>query len=290
MTSLTMIKPAPDGTRNGAGLSNRLTALRRAGAKAGKSALRPLWTAALGIAILLAIWSFGGWLIASNPQTASFADFAPGPTFARLYDMIANGEIWRDVGPSLYRIGYGLFWATAIGVPLGIAIGRLPILREITNIPFQLLRMISPLAWMPIAVLAFATWDSAIVFLIGIAAVWPITFATANGLRKVDPAWFRTARNLGARPSHMLFVIILPAIAGDVLTGIRLALGVAWIVLVPAEYLGVTSGLGYAINDARDTLEYDRLAATVVVIGAIGFALDLVCQRLIARASWAREE
>jgi NitT/TauT family transport system permease protein len=153
-----------------------------------------------------------------------------------------------------------------------------------------LLRMISPLAWMPIAVLAFATWDSAIVFLIGIAAVWPITFATANGLRKVDPAWFRTARNLGARPSHMLFVIILPAIAGDVLTGIRLALGVAWIVLVPAEYLGVTSGLGYAINDARDTLEYDRLAATVVVIGAIGFALDLVCQRLIARASWAREE
>jgi NitT/TauT family transport system permease protein len=290
MTSLTMIKPAPDSTGNGAGLPARLATLRQAGAKAGKSALRPLWTAALGIAILLAIWSFGGWLIASNPQTASFADFAPGPTFARLYDMIANGEIWRDVGPSLYRIGYGLFWATAIGVPLGIAIGRLPILREITNIPFQLLRMISPLAWMPIAVLAFATWDSAIVFLIGVAAVWPITFATANGLRKVDPAWFRTARNLGARPSHMLFVIILPAIAGDVLTGIRLALGVAWIVLVPAEYLGVTSGLGYAINDARDTLEYDRLAATVVVIGAIGFALDLICQRLIARASWAREE
>jgi len=258
--------------------------------KTSLAALRPLWTAAIGIGVLLAVWAFGGWLIASNPRTASFADFAPGPTLARLYDIIANGEVWRDAGPSLYRVGYGLLWAAALGVPLGIAIGRMSLLREITNIPFQLLRMISPLAWMPIAVLAFATWDAAIIFLVGIAAIWPITFATANGLRKVDPAWFRTARNLGARPWHMLFVIILPAIAGDVLTGIRLALGVAWIVLVPAEYLGVTSGLGYAINDARDTLEYDRLAATVVIIGAIGFALDMICQRLIAYASWSRED
>lgn len=277
---------APDGASTSR--SNRAKAL--SAGKAGAQMLRPVWTAAIGIAGLLAIWSFGGWLVASNPSTASFADFAPGPTFARLADMIAQGEIWRDAGPSLYRVAWGLFWATAIGVPLGIAIGRMPLLREITNIPFQLLRMISPLAWMPIAVLAFASWNSAIVFLVAIAAVWPITFATANGLRKVDPAWFRTARNLGARPWHMLFVIILPAIAGDVLTGIRLALGVAWIVLVPAEYLGVTSGLGYAINDARDTLEYDRLAATVVIIGIIGFALDFLCQRLINRASWAREE
>lgn len=88
----------------------------------------------------------------------------------------------------------------------------------------------------------------------------------------------------------MLFVIILPAIAQDTLTGIRLALGVAWVVLVPAEFLGVTSGLGYAINDARDTLEYDRLAATVVIIGIIGFALDAICQQLIARLSWLRED
>jgi NitT/TauT family transport system permease protein len=150
--------------------------------------------------------------------------------------------------------------------------------------------MISPLAWMPIAVLAFETWDAAIIFLVAIAAVWPVTFATANGLRKVDPAWFRVARNLGAKPWHMLFVIVLPAIAQDVLTGVRLALGVAWIVLVPAEYLGVTSGLGYSINDARDTLEYDFLAAVVVVIGVIGFALDYSFMRLIEKYSWVRED
>lgn len=252
--------------------------------------LKSVAPALAGMAGLLAIWWFGGWLVASNPDTAAFADFAPAPTFARLADMIMSGEAADAAIPSLYRVGVGLLWACGLGVPLGILIGRSPLMRATTNIPFQFLRMISPLAWMPISVLAFPSWDNAIIFLIAIAAVWPVTFATANGLRKVDPAWFRVARNLGARAWHMLFVIILPAIAQDVLTGIRLALGVAWIVLVPAEYLGVTSGLGYAINDARDTLEYDRLAATVVIIGFIGFVLDYACQRLIGRMSWMREE
>ena len=178
----------------------------------------------------------------------------------------------------------------AFGVPFGILVGRFRAVRDASSVPFQFLRMISPLAWMPIAVMAFATWDRAIVFLVGVAAVWPVLFSTAHGFRRIDPAWFKVARNLGARPWHMLFTIILPAIAQDALTGIRLAVGVAWIVLVPAEFLGVTSGLGYAINDARDTLEYDRLAATVVIIGVIGFTLDLICEQAIRRASWIREE
>ncbi len=97
------------------------------------------------------------------------------------------------------------------------------------------------------------------------------------------------SRNLGARPPHLLWFVILPAILPDVLTGVRLAVGIAWVVLVPAEFLGVTSGLSYAINDARDTLEYDRLAATVLLIGLIGFGLDLLCQEAQARASRIRE-
>jgi NitT/TauT family transport system permease protein len=114
-------------------------------------------------------------------------------------------------------------------------------------------------------------------------------FATAAGLRRLDPAWLKVARNLGASPWHQLVTVILPAIATDILTGIRLALGVAWIVLVPAEYLGVTSGLGYAINDARDTLDYSRLAATVVVIGIIGFIIDFICLKAVQHVNWVRE-
>jgi NitT/TauT family transport system permease protein len=239
---------------------------------------------------MLAFWWIGGWLVASNPATVNFAGFAPAPTFARLWSMLLSGEAFRMMLPSLGRIGGGLAWAIAFGVPFGILVGRFRMVREASSVPFQFLRMISPLAWMPIAVMAFATWDRAIIFLIGVAAVWPVLFSTAHGFRRIDPAWFKVARNLGARPWHMLFTIILPAIAQDALSGIRLAVGVAWIVLVPAEFLGVTSGLGYSINDARDTLEYDRLAATVVIIGIIGFALDLICERAIRWASWIRDD
>lgn len=243
----------------------------------------------IGILCLLLAWWFGGWLIASNPDTSSFADFAPAPAFSRLIDLIQSGAVLQAVIPSLERIGLGLFWAAVIGVPVGVAIGLYMSLQKVTNVPFQFLRMISPLAWMPIAVLAFSTWDGAIIFLIVVAAVWPILFSTAQGVRRIDPLWFKVARNLGADSIQMIRKIVLPAIGQDIFAGIRLAVGVAWIVLVPAEYLGVTSGLGYAINDARDTLEYDTLAAMVVVIGVIGFILDGICVKLIKRFSWQHQ-
>lgn len=248
-----------------------------------------LLVAGAGVFALLALWWLGGRLIAATPSIAAFADLAPGPTFARLKTMLVSGEAWSMILPSLGRIGAGLAIATAIGVPIGIAIGASRMLQIATNLPFQFLRMISPLAWMPIAILAFTTWDQAIVFLVAVAGVWPVLFATAAGYRRIDPSWFRVARNLGAGKIHLLLRVVMPAISQDVLTGIRLALGVAWVVLVPAEFLGVTSGLGYAINDARDTLEYDRLMATVLVIGAIGFALDALCQRAIRHFSWLRQ-
>jgi len=256
----------------------------------GRQLMARLGYPAIGIAVLLAAWWLGGWLIASNPDTESFADFAPAPAFARLADLLATGQVLEPVQSSLYRIGLGLLWAVSIGVPVGVLVGLSASMRELSHVPFQFLRMISPLAWMPIAVLAFASWDSAIVFLIAVAAIWPVLFSTAQGVRRIDPMWFKVAKNLGAGSWHMLRRIILPAIGQDIFAGIRLAVGVAWIVLVPAEYLGVTSGLGYAINDARDTLEYDTLAAMVVVIGVIGFALDGICVQLIQRFSWRQQD
>jgi NitT/TauT family transport system permease protein len=245
---------------------------------------------AIGIVCLLLAWWVGGWMIANNPDTSSFADFAPEPAFARLLDLIQSGAVMKAVIPSIERIGLGLLWAVVIGVPVGVAIGLYASLREVTHIPFQFLRMISPLAWMPIAVLAFSTWNSAIVFLITVAAIWPILFSTAQGVRRIDPLWFKVSRNLGADGLQMLRRIIMPAIGQDIFAGIRLAVGVAWIVLVPAEYLGVTSGLGYAINDARDTLEYDTLAAIVVVIGVLGYFLDGICVKLIQKFSWHQQD
>jgi NitT/TauT family transport system permease protein len=256
----------------------------------GRAFLSRLGYPAAGTLCLIAVWWLGGWMIASNPDTEPFADFAPAPAFSRLLELISSGYVWEAALPSLERIGLGLLWAIVIGVPVGVGIGLSATLREMTHVPFQFLRMISPLAWMPVAVLVFATWDGAIVFLISVAAVWPILFSSAQGVRRIDPQWFKIARNLGADGLQMLYRVIMPAIGQDVFAGIRLAVGVAWIVLVPAEYLGVTSGLGYAINDARDTLEYDTLAAMVVVIGVIGFVLDSICVSLIKRFSWHNQD
>ena len=243
----------------------------------------------LGIGALLFIWWLGGRVIESDPELMAFATFAPAPTFAALWELIHSGDLWPTVSSSLYRILVGLAIAIVIGVPTGILIGYVKTFMDIVNVPFQLVRMISPLAWMPIAVLAYESWDGAIIFLIVMAAIWPIIFSTAHGVSRIDPSWFKVAKNLGASAPQMLLNVVMPAVAGDILAGIRLAVGVAWVVLVPAEYLGVTSGLGYAINDARDTLSYDLLAAIVLVIGLIGYLLDGACALLVRKANWHHE-
>ena len=150
-----------------------------------------------GLGILFVVWWFGGWLIANDDDLSAFADFAPGPTFAALVDLIGSGDLSDSILSSLYRVGTGLLWGFAIGVPIGILIGYLTIAMRIANVPFQFLRMISPLAWMPIAVLAFETWDSAIIFLIVMATVWPIMFSTSHGVKRIDPDWFKVVKEPG---------------------------------------------------------------------------------------------
>ena len=229
----------------------------------------------------------GGQWVANNPDTQNFADFAPEPAIKALSDLLTTGSLIENSLPSLKRIFMGIMIALAIGIPLGVAIGRFSMLSDSTHLPFQFLRMISPLAWMPIAVLIYPTWDSAIIFLITMAAVWPLILSSAAGVKRIDPSWFTVARNLGASEFQIITKVILPAVLYDIVNGLRLAIGIAWVVIVPAEFLGVSSGLGYAINDARDTLEYDTLAAYVVAIGFIGYILDSSCGYLTKKINWS---
>jgi NitT/TauT family transport system permease protein len=251
------------------------------------SGARQLLYAALGIFVLLALWQLGILYLVSQPETRVFGSFGPIPTFQAFPRLWEAGRIQEAISASLVdRLGTGLLIATLIGIPLGILLGQSKRFRELSHSPFQFIRMVSPLAWMPLAVVVFVTWRQSIVFLIVIAAVWPVAYATAAGLTKVDPAWYKVARNLGASKLHILRTIILPAIAFDIFSGLRLALGVAWIVLVPAELLGVTSGLGYAIRDARETVDYSYLTAMLVTIGVLGFIMDTMLVMLINRFSW----
>lgn len=242
----------------------------------------------VGLAFLFGLWWLAIYIVTLDPAMSRFADFAPLSALKALPDLWEDGTIPHALETTGGRLGTGMFLAIAIGVPIGILMGRIRWFQRLTNVPFQFMRMISPLSWEPIAVVVFAGWDQAIIFLIAVASVWPIAFATASGLAKVDPAWFKVARNLGARPWQMVTRIIVPAITFDILTGIRLALGVAWIVVIPAEFLGVTSGFGFAIQDARESLEYASLMGLVLVIGVVGFVLDSICVMLIKRFSWHR--
>jgi NitT/TauT family transport system permease protein len=200
--------------------------------------------------------------------------------------MAKENDFWLSVFASVRRVMFGIFIAFLIGFPMGLMIGFYRKFRTITYPPIQLLRMISPLSWMPIALLLFSTFEGAIYFLITMATIWPIILNTTLGVMRVNQHWIMMAKNQGANDRQLIGRIIIPASVPYILTSLRLALGVAWIVLVPAEFLGVSSGLGYIINDARDTMEYDRLMAVIIAIGLIGFTLDGTIQYARKFLNW----
>jgi len=204
--------------------------------------------------------------------------FSPDQTLVAAEDLIKNGELWTHTLASLKRVALGLFFAVLIGVPLGLLIGIFPIFNRISSTSFQFLRMISPLAWMPIAVIALGVGEAPVIFLVSFAAVWPIIINVSAGVAAIDPQWLKLANSVGANGIERLAHIVIPAIAAHLLTGIRIAIGLIWVVLVPAEMLGINAGLGYLILDTRDRMAYGELMAAILFIGCLGFSLDWVAR------------
>lgn len=189
--------------------------------------------------------------------------------------------VLQDAATSLWRLLGGLVLATALGVPLGLMIGSWRRVRWASAPVVQFLRMVSPLSWAPVAVALFGVGSAPVVFLVAAAAVWPIAMNTVAGVAALDPAHLRVARTLGATPFERLTSVVLPSIRPYVMTGVRLALGISWVVLVPAEMLGVSTGLGYEILNARDRLAYDEMLVVILAIGLLGIALDALAQWLL---------
>lgn len=257
-------------------------------ASAGKNITHRLVYGFIGTVVFIAIWTALGYLIFTRSGYEQFSGFLPLPTLKAFYALIFDPGFWSSVFSSLRRVIVGISIAFVWGLPFGLVIGFYKKLRLATHPPLQFLRMISPLSWMPIALLVFVSFESAIYFLISMSTVWPIILNTTLGVSRVNPQWVNMARNQGASNYQLIRKIVIPSSIPHILVSLRLALGVAWIVLVPAEFLGVTSGLGYMINDARDTMEYDRLMAILISIGFIGFILDGSIKRVqnIFGRSW----
>jgi NitT/TauT family transport system permease protein len=236
-----------------------------------------------GLLCLLLLWWLGVRLFGSADGLA--ARFAPEATLASLVELLGRGELYEHVFVSLQRILVGLLLALLIGVPLGLLVGSYRHLEAATTPAFQFLRMISPLSWMPVVVMLMGVGDQPIYFLLTFAAIWPILLNTAAGVRQLDPRWLQLSRSLSATRWETLRKVILPGVLGHVLTGVRLSIGILWIVLVPCEMLGVSAGLGYFILDTRDRLAYSELMAMVLLIGVLGFALDALARGLHRRWS-----
>lgn len=234
-----------------------------------------------GFAVLLLLWH-GGILLADS-TTPLVGLFSPASALQALVEMLLGTEIWYHILLSLQRVGVGLLLAIVIGVPLGILVASWVPFAKATSPLFQFLRMISPLSWMPVAVMVFGIGDAPVYFLLAFAAVWPIMLNTAAGVAQIDPNWLLLGKSLSATRRETVMRILLPASVAHILTGVRLAIGIIWIVLVPAEMLGVSAGLGYFILDTRDRLAYSELMAAIIIIGFLGFALDYLARALYRR-------
>lgn len=226
----------------------------------------------LGFGAAVALWAVAT-MVLSRPG-GDLYPFNPADTARSLRTLAGEGTFWEDVAVSLERLLLGLGAAVVVGAPLGAAIATSRRLDRAVGPLSQFIRMTSPLAWAPIAIFVLGTGSAPAQALIAAAAVWPVVLNTAAGVRAVNPEWFSVVRTLGATRAEAFRTVVVPVVRPHLLTGLRVALGIGWIVLVPVEMLGVNQGLGYAIINARDGLAYSELMAVVVVIGLLGFLLD----------------
>lgn len=205
---------------------------------------------------------------------------SPWAVLASAWDLLRSGALLRHATASLFRVTLGYYLAVGLGVPAGVLLGLRPRAQRSLNAFIQFLRPISPLAWIPLAMLWFGLGDRPAVFLIFLAAFFPIVVPTMVAARRINTTYLRVAANFGLSPWERVRLVILPAILPTLLPALRISLGVAWLVVVAAEMIAVKSGLGYLILDARNALRMDAVIAAMVVIGGIGVALDAVISRL----------
>jgi NitT/TauT family transport system permease protein len=198
-----------------------------------------------------------------------------------LVELAQRGLLLKYVVASLFRVAWGFTFAVLIGVPAGLLLGWDARAFRAFNPLIQIFRPISPIAWIPLAILWFGVTDAAPVFLIFLASVFPITVSSIAAVQNMQPVYLRAAQNFGLSRSELFRQVIFRASLPQIITGIRIALGVAWLVVVAAEMIAVNSGLGYLIIDARNAgKRYDLVVAGMVMIGLIGLALDLLVRRL----------
>ncbi|MFW7340668.1 nitrate ABC transporter permease [Pollutimonas sp. H1-120] len=257
----------------------RAGAERLAGASAGP---------VTGFALLLLVWKIISLRIGDIP--------APETTLLAAYELFKNP--FYDNGPndvgigwnilaSLGRVALGFLLAAAVGIPLGFLIGRVPVMNAIFSPIISLLRPVSPLAWLPLGLLLFKAANPAAIWAIFICSIWPMIINTADGVKRVPPDYLNVARVLNLSEWKVFTRILFPSVLPYMMTGVRLSIGTAWLVIVAAEMLTGGTGLGFWLWDEWNNLNVQNILIAVLVIGIVGLLLDLILLALAKRLDYS---
>lgn len=221
------------------------------------------------LTVLIAVWWY--WV----EQSGSLIFPTPWQVVTGTWELIEEGVLWLHIGSSLMRVGAGFLLAVVVAIPLGLLMGRLQGAYITLNPLVQILRPISPIAWIPLSILWFGVGNASPIFLIFIASVFPLIVQTAAGVHTIEPRYLNAAENFGVSRYKLFRQVIIPAVLPDLIVGMRISLGVAWLVVVAAEMIALRSGLGFMIMDSRNAgNRYDLVIAGMVIIGIIGLLLD----------------
>ena len=230
--------------------------------------------------LLVGVLFITGWHVAVR---VSGTDIFPTPqeVLQGLVELAKQGVLLKYIVASMFRVTWGFLLAILVGVPFGLILGWNRHAAMAFNPLIQIFRPISPIAWIPVAILWFGVTDVSPVFLIFLASVFPITVSSMAAVQNMQPVYVRAARNFGLNNLQLFRKVIFPACLPQIFTGLRIALGIAWLVVVAAEMIAVNSGLGYLIIDARNAgKRYDLVVAGMVMIGLIGLILDVAVRSL----------
>jgi NitT/TauT family transport system permease protein len=247
------------------------------------SAVLPLLVAAALIGLWAALSAAGLF-----PQSAFPAPIA---VFHAFLGEVSSGRLFNDIVTSLFRVCCGFLIAAGCGIPIGVWMGQMPAVR-VAFLPFiNFFRNLSPLAWIPFAILWLGVGDAASIFLIFLSVFFPVVLATLAAVSGIPAVHFRVARSYGLRGFEKLRQVTLPAIMPQVITTLRVVAGVAWLVVVAAEMIAGRDGLGFAVMDSRNGLRTDILVVEMIVIGIIGVLIDRVLVQLttIPSVRWGYE-
>jgi nitrate/nitrite transport system permease protein len=272
--------------------SLRLPAGLRAGINFVRGPVVAAGSAALGVALLLVVWGAVSRLVASDWP-------GPAPTLRVFWDLISDP--FYDAGPndkgiglqlfaSLKRVAIGFFVGTLIAVPLGILIGVSPLIRRVMDPIIQVMRPVSPLAWFPIGLVVFQSAPSAAVFIICVTSLWPTMINTAFGAGSLPREHRDVSRVFQFSRSRYFLRVLLPYSLPYMLTGMRLSMGIAWMVIVAGEMLAGGTGIGFFVWDSWNALSLERVISAVVLIGCVGLLLDRAFAMLTARFSYQEND